>query len=80
MNHRPEVTGRRAGAVTLAIERRYVDLKTFMAMFGLGKTRVYRLVAAGVFTRLKLGGRSRFIVEEGEAYMTSLPTGQRQPP
>jgi predicted DNA-binding transcriptional regulator AlpA len=59
-------------------DRRYVDLNTFRRMFGLSRSGVYRLVEAGVLTRLKLGGRSRFIVAEGEAYMRSLPTERRR--
>ena len=91
MNHRPEVTGRRAGAATTEVvtvrpqpppadDRRYVDLATFRRMFGFSRSFVYRQRALGVFTRLKQGGRSRWIVAEGEAYMNSLPTDQRQPP
>ena len=71
---------RLASADNSADNRRYVDLKTFCRMFGLGKNRVYRLRKAGVFTRLILEGRSRFIVAEGEAYMRSLDTGERPPP
>jgi predicted DNA-binding transcriptional regulator AlpA len=63
-----------------APERRYVDLKVFCAMFGLSKTRVYVLRKRGVLTRKRLGGRSRWSVAEGEAYMSSLPTDQRPPP
>jgi hypothetical protein len=61
-------------------DRRYVDLKTFRRIFGFSKTRVYGLVNSGKLTKLKLGGRSRFIVEEGEAYMRSLDAGRRPPP
>jgi hypothetical protein len=61
-------------------DRRYVDRKTFSRMFDIGKTRLYRLVKAGKLTKRQLDGRSRFSVEEGEAYMLSLPTGPREPP
>jgi hypothetical protein len=61
-------------------DRRYVDLKKFRQMFGFSKSFVYRQRALGVFTRLKQGGRSRWIVAEGEAYMRSLPTDRRAPP
>jgi hypothetical protein len=61
-------------------DRRYVDLKTFRRMFGISKTRAYRLVNAGVLTKRQLDGRSRFDVAEGEAYMRSLPTYRREPP
>jgi hypothetical protein len=49
-------------------DRRYVDLKTFCRMFGFSRSFVDRKVAEGVFTKKKKGSRSRFIVEEGEAY------------
>jgi predicted DNA-binding transcriptional regulator AlpA len=58
--------------------RRYVDIKKFCVLFGFSRSGVYRLVKAGVLTRLKLGGRSRFIVAEGESYMRSLPTDRRR--
>lgn len=58
-------------------DSRYVDLRGLQCIFGFSKTRVYALVNAGKLTRLKLGGRSRFSVEEGERYMRSLPTGKR---
>ena len=42
-------------------------LRPFCNMFGLARTRVYELRKAGVFTRKKNGGRSLWLIAEGQA-------------
>ena len=78
---RPEVTGRRAGSSGDSPDDPICGpLRTFCRKFGLSRTRVYQLRKAGVFTRKIVGGRSLWIFAEGQAYLDSLPTGERPRP
>lgn len=54
-------------------------LRPFCNMFGLARTRVYELQKAGVLTRKKNGGRSLWLIAEGQAYVDSLDSGPRKP-
>ena len=60
----------------MQISQKLLSLKQVIAMVGLTKSTIYRLMEAGDFPRpLKLGSRCvRWLVDEVNAWISSLPS------
>jgi len=57
-------------------EREYLPLPKAPAVFGISRSRLYRLAAAGQIRLLKLGSRSLVDCESVRRYIATLPPAE----
>lgn len=58
----------------MEIEKRAYSTADFCAAFGVGKTKLYELMAAGAINARKADGKTLIPHSEGERWLASLPS------
>ncbi len=54
----------------------FLSVKAAQARYGLSRTRLYRLLAAGRIEARKLGGRTLVVAESADRFMAALPRAE----
>ena len=63
---------RQAGNVQMPTSG-FMNVREFMQLYGVGRTTVYRLVARGEITLVKIGTASRIARADADRWASSLP-------